>query len=189
MAVMDSPAAWSEAAGDEELGFRWRDAVTERMVAAATYVPYEDLVKETATELRLPSHAAGALRAAWRQMRPRPDAAAIARLSVPYGFVTNCSTELSEEAARRSRLDPAFTLSAEEAGRFKPRPEVYLLASARLGAAPARTLFVAGAPYDAEGARAAGLPAALVLRRSIRWPLHPDIRRVRSLDELVGPGA
>jgi 2-haloalkanoic acid dehalogenase type II len=188
MAVMDSPAAWSEAAGDAERGLRWRDAVTQRMVSSGSYVPYEDLVTEEAARLGLPQDTAAALRTAWRQMRPRPDAPAIASLQVPYAFVTNCSMDLAREAARQSGLNPTFTLSAEEAGRFKPRPEVYRMASERLAIPPARTLFVAGAPYDAEGARAAGLVAALIARRPIQSPVHPDIRRMDSLEDVLRRG-
>ncbi len=188
MAVMDSPAAWSEATGDATRGLAWRDAVAESMVSKDTYVPYEALVAESAAALGLPQGAVPALRAAWRRMRPRPDATAIHRLEVPYAFVTNSSMDLAREAARRSGLEPAFVLSAEEAGRFKPRPEVYRMACERLGSAAGQTLFVAGAPYDAEGARAAGLPTALVVRRPLRSPLHPDIRRLNTLEELVQPG-
>ncbi len=188
MAVMDSPATWSEAAGDATRGLAWRDAVTERMASTDTYTPYEGLVAESAAMLGLPEGTVPALLAAWRRMRPRPDATAILRLEVPYAFVTNSSTELARDAARRSGLEPAFVLSAEEAGRFKPHPEVYRMAVERLGFAPGRTLFVAGAPYDAEGARVAGLPTALVVRRPLRSPPHPDIRRLRTLEELVRPG-
>ncbi|HEX2884615.1 MAG TPA: HAD-IA family hydrolase [Candidatus Limnocylindria bacterium] len=184
MAVMDSPAVWALAAGDAERGMAWRDAVTARMVRSGRYRPYEELVASEARALHLPPSSVDRLWSAWRVMDPRPDADAIGRLALPYAFVTNCSTILAAEAARRSGLDPSFVLSAEEAGVFKPSPGIYLMACSGIRSAPERTLFVAGAAYDAAGARAAGLSAALVVRRPLRDALDGRIERLRGLDEV-----
>jgi 2-haloalkanoic acid dehalogenase type II len=184
MAVMNSLETWASAAG-EERGLAWRDAVTDRMRAAGAYVAYDALVAETARDLGLPPTAVQRLRDAWARMRPWPDAAALAALSLPYAFVTNCSTALARQASALSGLAPRFTLSAEEAGWYKPRPEVYRQACVRIGSEPAHTWFVAGAAYDAAGAHAAGLRAWLVPRRPLARHLHVDIRRLRSLEELV----
>lgn len=185
MAVMDSPAAWASAAGDPALGMRWRDGVTERMQRTDRYVPYEELVEQAAAELRLPPGAADRLWDAWREMRPRSDASALQDLATPYAFVTNCSRELARIAAARSGLDPEFTLSAEEAGRYKPDPQVYHIACERIGEAPERTLFIAGAAYDAAGARGAGLLVTLVRRRPVLEPLDGRIPVVSSLGEAL----
>lgn len=182
MATMDSMSAWSAAAGDRERGLAWRDAVTQRMIAAGRYVPYLDLVAGTAKELSLRPDAPTRLLRAWRRMRPWPDSAAVASWPVPCAFVTNCSAELAVEAADRSGLRPAFTLSAEEAGWYKPRPEIYLLACERIGAAAAEVAFVAGAPYDADGAAAAGLRSVLVLRRPSA-PVPGGIAVVPSMED------
>ena len=184
MAVMNSLETWSFAAGGE-LGIAWRDAVTDRMRAAAAYVAYEALVEKAARDVGLPPTAVRRLRDGWARMRPWPDAAALAGLSLPYAFVTNCSAALARQASRRSGLVPRFTLSAEEAGWYKPRAEIYRQACARIGSDPGRVLFVAGAAYDAAGARAAGLNACLVPRRPLARHLQTDIRRLRSLEELV----
>jgi 2-haloalkanoic acid dehalogenase type II len=181
MAVMNSPATWAAAAGDPGMGMRWRDAVTERMRQAERYVPYHALVAEAGIQLRLPPDAADRLREKWRHMRPWPDATELATLPLPFAFVTNCSAELAREATARSGLSPRFTLSAEEAGRYKPSREIYRAACQRIGSAPERTVFVAGAAYDAEGARAAGLRAVLVRRRPPSGPLNPEIMVVDSL--------
>lgn len=183
MATLDSPKAWSAAAGDRPAGLAWRDAVTERMIDAGDYVPYEQLVEAAARELRLSREAPSRLREAWRQMEPWPDTVAVQRLRVPYAFVTNSSTDLAAIAVERSGLRPAFVLSAEEAGCYKPRPEIYRLACERIGSEPGETLFVAGAAYDARGAAAAGLRTVLVARRPVLDPMPPTVRVVMSLHE------
>lgn len=188
MATMDSVSVWSSAAGDRERGLAWRDAVTARMIQAGRYVPYEHLVAAAASALRLPPDAPARLRAAWTQMRRWPDAAALERLRAPYAFVTNCSTELATEAVGRAGLEPAFTLSAEEAGWYKPRPEIYRHACDRLGAAPAEIRYVAGAPYDALGAAAFGLRAVLVVRSPQTRRLPDEATVVNSLADAVATG-
>ena len=185
MGVMNSLDPWRAAAGDPERGFQWRDAVTARMVAARKYVPYEDLVADAAAELGLPKVAPADLHDRWSEMEPWPDAATVARLSLPYGFVTNTSIALARIAAGRSRLQPSFTLSAEEAGWFKPEPAIYRAACERLGPDPARIIFVAGSPYDAAGARAAGMRAMLVLRRPDQRRPDAGIVTAQSMDEVL----
>jgi 2-haloalkanoic acid dehalogenase type II len=188
MATMDSISTWSSAAGDRGRGLAWRDAVSERMIAAGRYVPYDELVVAAAAALHLPPEAPDRLRAAWTGMRRWPDADALKALSIPYAFVTNCSQDLANEAALRSGLEPAFTLSAEEAGWYKPRAEIYRLACERIGADPAEVRFVAGAPYDALGAAAAGLPTVLVARRPLERRLPDGIASVTSLEDALAAG-
>jgi 2-haloalkanoic acid dehalogenase type II len=188
MATMDSISTWSSAAGDRARGLAWRDAVTERMIEAGRYVPYDQLVMATASELHLPIAASDRLRAAWTEMRPWPDADALEALLYPYAFVTNCSTELAIEAAERSGLEPAFTLSAEEAGWYKPRKQIYWLACERLGVPPAEIRFIAGAPYDALGAAAAGLRTVLVARRPLEHRLPVEIATLTSLEDALAAG-
>lgn len=184
MAVMDSPAVWEAVVPGR--GRAWRDAVTRRMIDSGDYVPFVSLVADAARELGLPEEAPARLVDAWPAMAPRADVAAVARLGVPYAFVTNTSRELAEVAARRSGLRPAFTLSAEDAGCYKPDPRIYQAACDRLGRDPADVHFVAGAPYDAAGAREAGLAATWIRRR----PDHeapPGIRMIVTLDA-IGEG-
>jgi 2-haloacid dehalogenase len=187
MAVMNSVAVWTSVAGDPLRGLAWRDAVTARMAAAGTYVPYEALVAEAADEVNLPSVATRQLFARWPAMEAWPDAQAITDLSMPYAFVTNCSTKLATLTAERSGLHPRFTLSAEDAGCFKPTAQIYHEGCRRLGFPPHETAFVAGSPYDAAGARAAGLQTWLVVRRSCddqRSSQHP-VRIATSLHAVV----
>lgn len=164
-AVMNSLEAWSTAAGEPQRGLEWRDAVTRRITAAQSYVPYEEQVVDAAIEVGLPRQAAADLFKQWREMEPWPDSAALSRLALPYAYVTNCSKELAQVAAERSGLAPRFVLSAEEAGCYKPDRRIYRKACKRLGSPADSTLFVAGSAYDADGARAAGLQSVLVARR------------------------
>jgi 2-haloacid dehalogenase len=182
MAVMNSLAIWSEAAGDDRAGLAWRDAVTTRITASPAYVPYEEQVVAATADAGLPREAAAALLTRWPKIEPWPDSAALARLALPYAFVTNCSQTLARIAADRSRLAPRFVLSAEEAGWYKPDHRIYEEACRRLPSPPASTLFVAGSAYDADGARAAGLPSVLVARR----PDEHAERRAASLADIVG---
>lgn len=186
MATMDSIRTWADAAGDRDVGLAWRDGVTERMVRSGGYRPYRDLVAEAAGDLDLDGDAPDRLEAAWQVMHAWPDAGALHALSVPYAFVTNCSTRLAGVAAGRSGLEPAFTLSAEDAGWYKPRPEIYLLACERIGTPPRESLFVAGAAYDAEGASRAGLRARLIPRRAPTGAPSDEIAVVPSMAAALG---
>lgn len=181
MATMNSISTWSSATGDPERGLAWRDAVTRRMIDAGRYVPYDDLVIAAAAQLRLQPGAADRLRSAWTEMTRWPDASALESIATPFAFVTNTSRELALAAVERSGLRPAFTLSAEEAGWYKPQPEIYRRACERLGTDPEETAFVAGAPYDARGAVRAGLRGVLVARRAVESPLSGEIVVVSSL--------
>ena len=186
MAVMDSVAVWSAAAGDERRGLAWRDATTARMTAARRYVPYEELAAAAARDADVPSHAVVTLVDAWRWMEPRPDAGVLHGLPTRYAFVTNCSARLAAIAAGRSRLEPSFVLSAEDAGWYKPDRRTYLEACRRLGTSPQRTLFVAGSVYDADGAAMAGLRTVLVERRGDQpRPAAPNVQVVASLGDIT----
>ncbi|HEX5039963.1 MAG TPA: HAD-IA family hydrolase [Candidatus Limnocylindria bacterium] len=185
MATMNSIATWTTAAGDPRIGLQWRDRVTEIMIAAGRYRPYEELVARAARALELDAGAPDALRTAWPEMEPWPDADALDDLDVPYAFVTNCSEDLARIAVERSGRRPAFTLSAESAGWFKPRAEIYRAASGRMGLRPSQVRFIAGAPYDALGASNAGLHAVLVARRALETPMPDAVPVVRSLDQAL----
>lgn len=185
MGVMNSLETWSAAAHDRHRGLAWRDRVTARMLANRSYHPYEDMLAQAAVGIGLPASATAELIDRWSEMQPWPDAAVIVGLSLPYAFVTNCSTELARVAAYRSGLNPRFTLSAQEAGWFKPDARIYRQACRVLGSTPDRTVFVAGSRYDADGAGAAGLRAVYVARRPDRLPADRHISTVGSLEGVL----
>ena len=56
----------------------------------------------------------------------------------------------------------AFALCADCADERKPKPDLLLAASARLGVAPSEMLYVGDSPGDIAAARAAGCPVAVV---------------------------
>jgi 2-haloacid dehalogenase len=80
------------------------------------------------------------------------------------------------------------TLSVEQVGIYKPAPQVYRLATERLGLAPDEILFVSANGWDAAGGKASGLRVAWCNRTgqpAERLGLAPDAV-VRSLAELPG---
>jgi 2-haloalkanoic acid dehalogenase type II len=94
----------------------------------------------------------------WDELRAWPEVPDVLRaVGVPIAVVTNCSEELGHRAAAQLGAEPAVVASTERAGFYKPHPETYGLALRELGVAPERALYVAGAPYDVEGAHAAGM--------------------------------
>jgi beta-phosphoglucomutase len=77
------------------------------------------------------------------------------------------------------------TVSAEDVRLGKPDPQVFLLAAARVGVPPARSIVVEDAPAGIEAARRAGMRSIAVSRDGAP---HPADVVVRSLADLP-PGA
>lgn len=104
------------------------------------------------------------------QLPPHPDAEpALGRLG-EGGFrlaaLTNSASEAAHRQLEHAGLDRFFEeiLSVDAVGRFKPAPEVYLHAAARLGVQPAGLWLVAAHDWDVTGALRAGCRAAFVAR-------------------------
>jgi 2-haloacid dehalogenase len=77
-------------------------------------------------------------------------------------------------------------ISVEQAGIFKPAPQVYGLVRTELGVAPDRALFVSGNPWDTQAALASGFAVVRVNRDG--HPDEYDLRHhlVAELSDLTG---
>jgi 2-haloalkanoic acid dehalogenase type II len=161
-ALIDSWTTWNQAAGSAQDGLRWRREYLRLTYGCGPYRPYEDIVREAATNVGLPETLAARLDAAWTTLEPWPEApevlGGLAERGVRLAVATNCSIRLGHAAAGRVGVEFDVIVTAEEAGWYKPRPEPYRAVLDRLGTTPARTLFVAGSPADVPGAAGVGMP-------------------------------
>jgi 2-haloacid dehalogenase len=189
-ALLDTWSLWSEVAGDRERGMRWHGAAQDLM-RGKPYRPYEEIVREAASEVGLDAGRAKVLLARWGEFQTWPDvAAALGRLDRTRRFiVTNCSRKLGRLAAfRAGHFD--LVLTAEEAGAYKPDPRPYRMALEKLGLDPAAVLFVAGSAHDVGGAARVGMDVYWANRGGVPAPADgaairedPDLR---GLLETVG---
>ena len=114
-----------------------------------------------------------------RQLRPHPDVSAGLAALGEAGFrmitLTNGSSAASADQVKNAGLSEFFeaTLSVEEVRRFKPAPEVYIMASVRLGVELDEMMMVAAHDWDILGARTVGVPGAYLTRPGAVWSL-PD---------------
>jgi 2-haloalkanoic acid dehalogenase type II len=187
---MDSQPLWTEVAGDEAAGTRWREESSRLAYAAGPYRPFAETVAEAAQLAGVsPTRSADLLRGMEEQLRPWPEAPEVLgrlRERVRIGVVTNCSEELGQRAAARVGVEFDAVVTAEAAGAYKPKPEPYRRALERLSVQPSRGLFVAGSPADIEGARAAGMDAWWHNR--LQLPLgdrEPPLAELDSLEPLI----
>jgi 2-haloacid dehalogenase len=164
-ALIDSWSLWIEAAGEEDLGRRWRRASLRLVTTAGAYRPYEAIVREAAHEVGLARATADRLIARWLEggLRPWPEAPSVLADIAAQGWrtavVTNCSQRLAERAAMATGHRFDAVVSAERAGFYKVTPAAYRAGLAALGGPPpARVLFVAGSAHDVPGAGAVGMP-------------------------------
>jgi 2-haloalkanoic acid dehalogenase type II len=159
-ALVDSWSLWDDIAGSEERGRRWRFEYLRLTYGTGAYVPYLDLVEESAAAVGLPRAFAAELDARWDELAPWPGAgAALRRIArrMPIGVATNCSEVLGVRAAELVGAPFHSVVTAESAGFYKPDPRVYHAGVEALGVRADEVLFVAGSPRDIRGAGAAGL--------------------------------
>ena len=160
-ALIDSWTLWNAAAGSEEKGLRWRRKYLELTYGQGAYRPYEEIVRVAAERSGVGPRCADDLVRRWDELPLWPETIhVLTELAqrVPLGVATNCSIELGRRAAARCGVSFAAVVTAEQAGFYKPRPEPYKIVLAKLGTAPARTLFVAGSAADVPGAKGVGMP-------------------------------
>ena len=160
-ALLDSGALWDAVAGDAQKGRRWRGAYLRNTYAAGAYRPYEQLVREAASEVGLPEILADRLVSGYGELAPWPEVNEVLgalEQRVPLAVVTNCSERLGRLAADRIGIAFDVVVTAERAGYYKPHARPYKLALQALGETAEAVLFVAGSPYDLFGATALGMP-------------------------------
>lgn len=190
--LIDSWTLWTDVAGNEADGRRWRAAYLRRTYRTGAYRPYETLVAEAAAETGLPLMMAARLAARYGELEPWPEACgvlgALRREGLALGIVTNCSETLGAEAAVCTGVAFDVVVTAERAGFYKPDPQPYRMALDELGVAADACLFVAGSAYDLFGTHRVGLPTYWHNRLGV--PAPPDtpepIAQHRSLHPLLG---
>lgn len=195
-ALLDSWSLWDDIAGGRRPGRRWRMEYLELTYAAGAYVPYLDLVVESAQAAGLPRAAARAcahqLEDRWDELKPWPGARRVLRRLAaerPLGVVTNCSEAMGQRAAALVGAPFAAVVTAESAGFYKPDARIYAAGVKAMDADKDDVLFIAGSPFDVLGAGAAGLtvawhnPAGLVApaSESTAIAVFDDLRALATL--------
>ncbi|KAJ8114558.1 hypothetical protein ONZ43_g4874 [Nemania bipapillata] len=154
-ALINSWSLWdaSTPSGTPAEGRLWRDRYLQITFGAGAYVPYEDLVKQSADDVGLPPSA--------------PQALLREKQGYKLAVVTNCSKHLGHLAARgvekaaSEGANDAFTfdavVTAEESGFYKPVKAAYEAALTAIGCESSDVLFVAGSAGDVQGATDAGM--------------------------------
>ena len=115
----------------------------------------------------LPEAARADLNLAWHRLDAWPDVGpGLARLRQRFRIApcSNGNISLMADLARRNGWHWDAILGAELARDYKPKPVVYLTASAAFDCEPAQTLMVAAHSSDLQAAAAAGLRTAFIAR-------------------------
>ena len=103
----------------------------------------------------------------WHRLMPWPDTVSgLNRLRSRHVICTlsNGNLALLVNMAKNAGLPWDCVLSGELIQKYKPDPEVYLMAARLLGLAPSQVMLVAAHPSDLAGAQRAGLKTAYVTR-------------------------
>ena len=165
--------------GDANLLGEWFARLLHASLVATVTDAYEDfgLLGRRALEavasrhgLELSDDDRDAILGTMRRLPPHAEVAeTLGRLreaGFPLATLTNSSEQMVRAQLEHAGLTEFFghTLSVEEVRRYKPAPEPYLHAAARLGVAPPDLRLVAAHDWDVWGALRAGCAAAYVAR-------------------------
>ena len=122
----------------------------------------------------------------WHRLDFWPDSiAGIERLRQNYtvAALSNGNVSLLVNMAKNAGLAWDCVLSAELAKRYKPEPQVYLLAAQLLGLEPHEVMMVAAHNHDLLGAQRVGFKTAFVLRATEYGPgQETDLEADPSID-------
>jgi 2-haloacid dehalogenase len=163
----------------EELGALWRRKQLEHTWLRSLMRRHADFWQVTVEALEFSLATLGragdeALRerllAAYRRLTPYPEVRAVLRRlkenGVRTAILSNGSPGMLEEAVAAAGLSGLVdhVLSVEDVAVFKPAPEIYHLATRRLGVPAAEIVFLSSNGWDVHGAAAFGFRAVWVNR-------------------------
>ena len=154
--LIDSWSLWNEIAGSELKGRDWRSRYLQITYKTFEYKKYEDLVLLSAQQAGLKNTNAFKLIEEWERLKPWPEVNMVLNKlkdKFALGVATNCSIKKGNEAIELIDVKFNSTVTAEEVGFYKPHPEMYNCILKKMNTSPSRTLFVAGSPFDVEGAK------------------------------------
>ena len=154
--LIDSWSLWNERAGSELKGRDWRSRYLQITYKTFEYKKYEDLVLLSAQQAGLKNTNAFKLIDEWERLKPWPEVNMVLNKlkdKFALGVATNCSIKKGNEAIELIDVKFNSTVTAEEVGFYKPHPEMYNCILKKMNTSPSRTLFVAGSPFDVEGAK------------------------------------
>ena len=154
--LIDSWSLWNEIAGSELKGRDWRARYLQITYNTFEYKKYEDLVLLSAQQVGLKNTNAFKLIEEWERLKPWPEVNMVLNKlkdKFALGVATNCSTKKGNEAIELIDVKFDSTVTAEEVGFYKPHPEMYNCILKKMNTSSSRTLFVAGSPFDVEGAK------------------------------------
>ena len=154
--LIDSWSLWNEIAGSELKGRDWRSRYLQITYNTFEYKNYEDLVLLSAQQAGLKNTNAFKLIEEWERLKPWPEVNMVLNKlkdKFALGVATNCSIKKGNEAIELIDVKFNSTVTAEEVGFYKPHPEMYNCILKKMNTCPSRTLFVAGSPFDVEGAK------------------------------------
>lgn len=131
---------------------------------------------------------------AYRRLAPYPEVPAVLRAlqrhRVRTAILSNGSPGMLRDAVRAAGIADLLdeVLSAEEVGVFKPAPEVYRLATTRLGLAASDIVFLSSNGWDVHGAASFGFRTVWVSRTQAPDERLPGeaVRAIAGLDGLPG---
>src|SRR5215470_9510467 len=138
--------------------------------------------------LELTAEARKRLLNAYLSLTPFPDVKpgleALKERGLRLAILSNGEPKMLEAAVRNAAIASFLDgiISVEEVKIFKPSPQVYRLASQRLGVGPAELGFVSSNSWDVAGAASAGLRAVWI-QRSVA---EPPVRLGFAAERVVG---
>jgi putative hydrolase of the HAD superfamily len=186
MAERDQPAGtlWGN---DDLVREAWAEYYTHAMQAIGIDAPHDRMMEVGRIMSDWYTHSDR-----WAMFEDVPPVLAEAtRRGLIQGVISDWGTDLVD-ILHGLEISPhmAFVVASAAVGFGKPSPEIFLAAIGRAGVAPHEALYI-GDTYtlDVLGARAVGMPAALIDRDGVSPPLDcPVLRRLDGLLSLLDAG-